>query len=141
MNSQLWYMGSSSLTKDQTQAPCIGSTESYPLNYQRNPYKYFLTWGTTAPQNLESMDLMGRKSRDPGLWRTTLLILKYLSVKYQCIPSKKGFTILPKSPFHLWTPVRTFFQRLKNPTGLRLHSGPKSPTKKFNFLTMSTAAP
>ena len=29
-------MGSSSLTRDQSQAPCIGSMESYPLDHQGN---------------------------------------------------------------------------------------------------------
>ena len=31
------HVGSSSLTRDQTQAPCIGSVESYPLDHQGNP--------------------------------------------------------------------------------------------------------
>ena len=28
LQSSLWHVGSNSLTRDQTQAPCIGSTES-----------------------------------------------------------------------------------------------------------------
>ena len=32
------HAGSSSLTRDQTWAPCIGSTESYPLDHQGSPY-------------------------------------------------------------------------------------------------------
>ena len=31
------HAGSSSLTRDQTWAPCIGSTESYPLDHQGSP--------------------------------------------------------------------------------------------------------
>ena len=31
------YMGSSSLTRDGTQAPCIGSVESYTLRHQGSP--------------------------------------------------------------------------------------------------------
>ena len=31
------HVGSSSLTRDQTQAPCIGSAESYPLDHQGSP--------------------------------------------------------------------------------------------------------
>ena len=31
------HAGSSSLTRDQTQAPCIGSGESYPLDHQGSP--------------------------------------------------------------------------------------------------------
>ena len=35
------YVGSSSLTRDRTQAPCIGSMESYPLCHQGSPPSYF----------------------------------------------------------------------------------------------------
>ena len=86
---------------------------------------YFLTWGTTAPQNLESMDLMGRKSRNLGLQRTTLLILKYLSIKYRCIPSKKGFAPFPNAHSifgHLLGHSSRDGDLNKNPTGLSLHS-------------------
>ena len=31
------HVGSSSLTRDRTQAPCIGSVESYPLDHQGSP--------------------------------------------------------------------------------------------------------
>ena len=31
------HMGSSSLTRDQTRAPCLGSSESYPLRHQGSP--------------------------------------------------------------------------------------------------------
>ena len=34
------HAGSSSLTRDQTRAPCIGSTESYPLDQQGSPLKF-----------------------------------------------------------------------------------------------------
>ena len=34
-------MGSSSLARNQTRASCIGSTESYPLDYQGNPHCTF----------------------------------------------------------------------------------------------------
>ena len=36
-------MGPSSLTRDRTQAPCIGSVESYPVDHQRSPGKGILT--------------------------------------------------------------------------------------------------
>ena len=32
------YVGSSFLTRDRTQAPCTGSTESYPLDHQESPH-------------------------------------------------------------------------------------------------------
>jgi len=35
--SYLWHVGSSSLMRDQTQAPCIGSTEFYSLAHQGSP--------------------------------------------------------------------------------------------------------
>ena len=31
------HAGSSSLTRNRTQAPCIGSMESYPLDHQGSP--------------------------------------------------------------------------------------------------------
>ena len=39
---QLQHVGSSSLTRDSTRAPCIGSTESQPLDHQGSPQDYFL---------------------------------------------------------------------------------------------------
>ena len=36
------HVGSSSLTRDQTWAPCIGSMESYPLHHQGSPYRCLL---------------------------------------------------------------------------------------------------
>ena len=33
-------VGSSSLTRDQTRVPCIGSTESYPLRHQGSPQTF-----------------------------------------------------------------------------------------------------
>ena len=38
---QLWHVESSSLTRDQTQAPCIVSLESQPLDHQGGPYYVF----------------------------------------------------------------------------------------------------
>ena len=35
------HAGYSSPTRDQTRAPCIGSTESYPLDHQGSPYVLF----------------------------------------------------------------------------------------------------
>ena len=35
--SSWWHVGSSSLTRDWTQAPCIGSTESQPQDHQWSP--------------------------------------------------------------------------------------------------------
>ena len=40
------HVGSSSLTRDWTRAPCIGSTESYPLDHQGSPESYFLNSST-----------------------------------------------------------------------------------------------
>ena len=34
-------MGSSSLTRERTHAPCIGSIESWPLNHQGSPWTHF----------------------------------------------------------------------------------------------------
>ena len=54
MWTQLQHVESSSLTRDRTQAPCIGSTESCPLDHQGSPSQYFLKsgprWGLGLPQ-------------------------------------------------------------------------------------------
>ena len=39
----LWLVGSSSLTRNQTQAPCIGRAESQPLGHQGSPQIYILS--------------------------------------------------------------------------------------------------
>ena len=39
---QLRHGDRSSLTRDQTWVPCIGTTESYPLDYQGSPQRNFL---------------------------------------------------------------------------------------------------
>ena len=40
-NSQLQYVGSSSLTRDRTCTHCLGSVESQPLDHQGRPHKFF----------------------------------------------------------------------------------------------------
>ena len=39
---QLRHVGSSSLTRDRTQAPCIGSSESQPLDHQGSPIQWYI---------------------------------------------------------------------------------------------------
>ena len=39
---QLWHVGSSSLTRGQTQAPCNGSSQSRPLDHQGCPMLFTL---------------------------------------------------------------------------------------------------
>ena len=46
---QLQHMRSSSLTRDRTQTPCIGSTASEPLYHQWSPFCIFLTWLLKVP--------------------------------------------------------------------------------------------
>ena len=41
------HVGSRSLTRDRTQAPCIGSVESYPLDHQGRPMSFVLWWGNS----------------------------------------------------------------------------------------------
>ena len=47
-NTQLWLMGSSSPTRNQTCTSCIGSTESQPLDHQGSPYLYFYSCAIIA---------------------------------------------------------------------------------------------
>ena len=42
------HVGSSSLTRDRTWAPCIGSAESYPLHHQGSPTAESLYWGGSS---------------------------------------------------------------------------------------------
>ena len=42
------HVGSSSLTRDRTRAPCIGSTESYPLHHQGCPHSHLLVCDISA---------------------------------------------------------------------------------------------
>ena len=49
MRTQVRHVGSSSLTRDQTCAPCIGSSESQPLDQQGRPYLAFLKLGCPFP--------------------------------------------------------------------------------------------
>ena len=44
LQSPLWHVGSSSLIRNESQAPCIGSMESYPLDYQGGPCGCFQTF-------------------------------------------------------------------------------------------------
>ena len=43
LQTLLLHMGSSSLTRDRTHPPCIGSTESWPLDHQGSPEFVLLT--------------------------------------------------------------------------------------------------
>ena len=56
-------MGSGSLTKDQTQAPCIGSMESQPLDQQRNPKFYILKLTLIVRWSTVPGDLRQKMSR------------------------------------------------------------------------------
>ena len=38
----LWHVGCSSLTREHTRAPCIGSSESQPLDHQESPKPIYL---------------------------------------------------------------------------------------------------
>ena len=40
-NLSLWHVGSSALTRDQTQVPCIGSLKSLPLHHQGSPLREY----------------------------------------------------------------------------------------------------
>ena len=41
VNSWLQHVGSSSLSRDLTQVPCILNVESYPLDFQASPVSHF----------------------------------------------------------------------------------------------------
>ena len=51
--SWLWHVGSSSLTRDWTWAPCAGSTESEPLDHQDSPEASFWRNGRRVSRERE----------------------------------------------------------------------------------------
>ena len=59
-SSQLRHVGSSSLTRNRTQGPCIRSKESKPLDYQASPLRFGFMWvkrkAFPASPELESFD-------------------------------------------------------------------------------------
>ena len=54
-------MGYSSLTRDQTQAPCIGNAESWPLDYQGSPHVLLFSKYKVYPLFSKVHQLDGRK--------------------------------------------------------------------------------
>ena len=45
----------SSLTRDQTRAPCVGSTTSQPLNHQGSPRALVLMYNKLAEKGLQKL--------------------------------------------------------------------------------------
>ena len=79
----LWYAcGSGSLTRDRAWAPCIGSTESYPLDHQESPYNWFKVLKQTSVNTIqlkiiritlvgeqgEILPVAERETTRPGTW-------------------------------------------------------------------------
>ena len=59
------HVGSSSFTRDQTRAPCIGSTESYPLCHQGSPSTLALVWPHPSLHHEESSGPKGHACTEP----------------------------------------------------------------------------
>ena len=68
------HVGSSSLTRDRTQAPCIGSTESYPLHHQGSPL--FKSLQAKAEKELRGTWL--EFGQGENIFQSTLVIFVYL---------------------------------------------------------------
>ena len=63
--SQLQHVGSSSLARDQTQAPCIGSPGSWPLNHQGSHSAEFLKSSLGDSNGHLELKIPGLIWRDP----------------------------------------------------------------------------
>ena len=69
------HTGSSFLGRDRTQAPCIGSTEAYPLDHQGSPktcrlFKkmgMLLIWGRDKLKNKQKERKKGRDGKEMRL--------------------------------------------------------------------------
>ena len=72
---QLWHGGSSSLTRDGTQAPCIGSTESQPLDHQGIPPCAHLKLPLSSQARIHSCKWQIRLGN--FLWSCHLLLFPY----------------------------------------------------------------
>lgn len=75
--SQLQHMGSRSLTSDQTWGPCIGRTESKPLDHQRSP---------TAPCFKVKSNFLSSRAIYIHLFSLTLLCKEQTITIYNFLP-------------------------------------------------------
>ena len=78
------HVGSSSLTRDRTLAPCIGSVESYPLDHQGSPPHYIyssyflnLPQTVTVPMTLNTFFFFKAKGKVKRLLPNRMEILFY----------------------------------------------------------------
>ena len=55
------HVGSGSLTRDQTPAPCVGSVESQPLCHQKSPPALYLSRGYIF-KNFDSPKFLGNEN-------------------------------------------------------------------------------
>ena len=65
------HAGSSSLTRDQTRAPCIGSTDSYQLDHQGSPLCFLLKCDSDSSflsHKIDEFILAGKGHVSGGFW-------------------------------------------------------------------------
>ena len=66
-------MGSSSLTRERTRAPCIGSMEPYPLDHQGSPFLALFEWRTSFC-HLEVLGVRGEAPVGARSWHPACLV-------------------------------------------------------------------
>ena len=88
-NFQLWHVhvGSCSPTRDGTQAPCIGSMESQPLDYQGSPGHIEFICGSAPISSLQ--------------WHTDLLLGHFFSLPFYTLRGMLyQIILLPQKDVH-----------------------------------------
>ena len=94
MNSWLWHVGTSSLTRDQTKVPCVGNSVLAAGPPGQSPLMLLLTF-TVAPKS------------SPCLFFDTIYLLGPLQLTVHCCRRSSGWTAPPcvssaAVPSHRW---------------------------------------
>ena len=111
------HVRSSSLTRDRTRAPCIGSTESYPLCHQGSPAFYDFYYIAYLSVSQGSVPGPLRKRTNSGLRFTLLLSQCGIPCKVTCFLGGP-FPLYPLLPHHFSVHLR----RIRNTASVNSQS-------------------
>ena len=95
------HAGSSSPTRDQTRAPCIGSVESYPLDYQGSPFIFeqlIHSWSSEKYKVYAAVSpsqVLVPLSSPTG---NPLLLISWVSFRNFCAHMKRNMNTSPYPP-------------------------------------------
>ena len=96
------YVGSSSLTKDGTQSPCIGTEESQPLDHQGNFHTQTFHKGSESLLLQSSVNFYYWKQQNQELTQGNLWVLSmfHLEISNLFFPSEPGSTSLANTKLY-----------------------------------------